>query len=152
VTCWIASVSRNQSAELVKEILFSVRFALDCCPWLWSWAHWGAEWSKAWHNWQWTLDHCEQAWCPLFRCQFPYLQSLLEDPLKLRKSDLKENLCSHPLLELDGEARACSRVRQTKCKVWQSITRWRTSIESEESSALRMNWSCYFQQRKEWFT
>ena len=37
--------------------------------------------------------------------------------------------------ELDGEANAFSRVRQTQCEVEQSTTRCNTSTEREESKA-----------------
>jgi len=54
--------------------------------------------------------------------------------------------------ELDVKARACSSVCQTEHEVGQSTTRWRTSMDSEESKALRMSWFCCFQQRKSWDT
>jgi hypothetical protein len=53
--------------------------------------------------------------------------------------------------ELDVKARAYSTVRQIELEVWQSTTRWRTSIDNEESRALRMIWSCCFQRIKNWF-
>jgi len=37
--------------------------------------------------------------------------------------------------ELDEEAIACSSVRQIELEVWQSTTRWRTSMDSEDSKA-----------------
>jgi hypothetical protein len=52
--------------------------------------------------------------------------------------------------ELDGEARACSSVLQTLAEVGQSTTRWRTSTEREDITALRMSWSCCFQVRNAW--
>jgi len=51
--------------------------------------------------------------------------------------------------ELDGEANAFSRVRQTQCEVEQSTTRCNTSTEREESKALKISWSCCFQRRKD---
>jgi len=59
---------------------------------------------------------------------------------------------SYIIRELDVEARACSSVCQTEHEVGQSITRWRTSMDSERSRALRMSWSCCFQWRKCWDT
>jgi len=59
---------------------------------------------------------------------------------------------SYIIHELDVEARVCSSVCQTELQVWQSTIRWRTSMESEESKALRMSGSCCFQRRNNWFT
>jgi hypothetical protein len=59
---------------------------------------------------------------------------------------------SYTIWKFDVEARACSNVRQTEHEVWQSTIRCRTFMDSEESRALRMSWSCCFQRRKNWFT
>ena len=52
------------------------------------------------------------------------------------------------ILELDGDARARSSVLHTLADVGQSTTRWRTSVDREERSALRMSWSCCFHVKK----
>jgi len=41
--------------------------------------------------------------------------------------------------ELDRDANAFSRVRQTQCEVKQSTTRCNTSMEREESNALKIS-------------
>jgi hypothetical protein len=41
--------------------------------------------------------------------------------------------------ELDGDARAFSRVRQTHCEVWQSTTRCNTSIKRERGEKYTQN-------------
>jgi len=71
---------------------------------------------------------------------------ILIDELPCRKSWNKPWICM--IQELDEDTRAFSRVRQTYCEVWQSTTRYNISTERDESNALKINWSCCFQQRK----
>jgi hypothetical protein len=59
---------------------------------------------------------------------------------------------SYVLQELDGEKKACSRVNQTQCEVWQSTTRCTTSIEIKERNVARINWFYFFQERKKGLT
>jgi hypothetical protein len=51
--------------------------------------------------------------------------------------------------ELDRDARAFLRVRQTQYEVWQSTTRCNISMERKESNTLKISWYCCFQRIKE---